>query len=158
MHTVRCIYMHIYFFYGQSTSRGARILNKLSLCCSRLIDRFSNWIYIHSCRDSKIWQICEFLLQSPFFFFSFIVLDSVSQWGILSSGDSVGRVVEDRTQFCLGALLWDYRVVPLPWICSCQQKHHSPGWGSHCSMLLMERSEGIAVATRIHAQSVHIEM
>lgn len=93
---------------------------------------FSNWKHILPKRDDKIWQIWAFspsvLFLFLFFFFGFIVFDSVSQWDILSSGGSVVRVVGDRTQFCFSALLLDDRVVPLPWIYSCQQKHLSP-WG-----------------------------
>lgn len=38
------------------------------------------------------------------------------------------RAVGDRALFCFSALLWDNRMVLLPSICSCQQKHLSP-WG-----------------------------
>lgn len=53
----------------------------------------------------RIKQICAFSPLIFFFYFSgFIVFDSVSRGGLLSSGGSVVRVVGDRSQFCFTAL------------------------------------------------------
>lgn len=56
-------------------------------------------------RQDKTKQICAFSPLIFFFYFSgFIVFDSVSRGGLLSSGGSAVRVVGDRSQFCFSAL------------------------------------------------------
>lgn len=128
MHIMCCSYIHIYFFYGQS---GMRRFKRRShseqtffvlLWTDRQLFPYKIHTFLHRQQNmTNLWISSS--ISSFFFLFSFIVLDLVSYWGILSSWGSVVRVVEDRAQFCFSALLWDDRVVPLPWICSCQQKH-----------------------------------
>lgn len=92
-----------------------------------------------------------FLPLYYFFFFpviwGFTVFDSASQWSVLSSEGSAVRVVGDRTQFCLGALVLLYYLEYAP--VSTTGGQREVGWerggaggGAGTCSQVMDRSAG----------------